>query len=179
MFYQIFFAILFSFAICNPWHWNIGIGITIGNGTGIGTDVKRVIICSSVMPMDPKFSTVATQDEGNPTQGHVTHRTRNLMVTWQIKDVIFSLSQGLWTPNLAGWGLQMRGPHSSHVIHQSSAHVKNLKYFIFNFTSPKAHKLSRVVTRIKRPNITCHVTPRSHRHVIIIKQAVYICSKSS
>ena len=46
------------------------------------------------------------------------------MVTWQIKNVISPLSQGLWTPNVAGWWLRMRGLHlQSHVTHQSRAHV--------------------------------------------------------
>ena len=46
------------------------------------------------------------------------------MVTCQTKNVISPISQGLWTPNVAGWGLRIRGLHlQSHVTYQSRAHV--------------------------------------------------------
>ena len=74
----------------------------------------------------------------------------------------------------------MRGLHShSHVMYRSSGHVANQKCFIFTFTRCKAHKLSRVATRMRRPHPTCHVTPRSYRQVITIQQVVYIKSTSS
>ena len=38
----------------------VNLGIGIGNGIGIGTDIKNVIICSSIRPMDPKLSRVVT-----------------------------------------------------------------------------------------------------------------------
>ena len=64
MFYQIFFAILFSLAICKPQHWNLGIGI--GDGIGIGFDVAKAIISCSVMPINPKLIMVVTQNERTP-----------------------------------------------------------------------------------------------------------------
>ena len=96
---------------------------------------------------------------------HIKH-----LVTWQIKEVISPLSQDLWIPNLAGWWLRMKGPHpESHLTDQSSGHVTNQKYFTFTFTRHKAHKLSRVVTRTRRPHPTCHVTLRSRRYVTTIQ----------
>ena len=41
-----------KWAICKPWHWNLGIGI------GIGTDISNAIISSSIRSMDTKFSRV-------------------------------------------------------------------------------------------------------------------------
>ena len=67
---------------------------------------------------------------------HINH-----VVIWQMKNVLSPLSQGLWTPNLAGCWLRMRGPHpQSHVMHQSRGHVTNQKRFMSTFTkfmSPK------------------------------------------
>ena len=49
---------------------------------------------------------------------HIDH-----MVTWQIKNVSV-LSQGLWTPNLAGWCFSMRGPHTQcHVTLPHRVHL--------------------------------------------------------
>ena len=74
----------------------------------------------------------------------------------------------------------MRETHpQSHVTHWSRGNVTNVKYFIFTFTRHKAHKLSRVVTRMRRPRPTCHVTPQSRRHVTSIQWVVRICSISS
>ena len=78
------------------------------------------------------------------------------------------ISNSIRTPDLAGWQLRMRGPHSqSQVILQLCGHVTNQKYFVFPFSRRTAHKLSRVV--IRRPHPTCHVSPRSRRHVTPIQ----------
>ena len=70
------------------------------------------------------------------------------MVTWQIENGISSLSQGLWTPNLAGWWFWMRGSHPhSHVTHQPSGYVTIKKWYISTFTRPVDPKLSKVLTQ--------------------------------
>ena len=103
---------------------NLGIGI----GIGIGTDITNVIISSSIGPIDPKLSRVVTQDERTPPT-----KSRDSSISWsreKIKNVISPLSQGLWTPNLAGWGLRMRGLHpQSHEILRYRGHVTNALHF--------------------------------------------------
>ena len=70
---------------------------------------------------------------------------------------------------LAGWWLRMSEPHpQSQMTLQLCGHVTNQKYFIFIFTRRKAHNLSRVVTRMRRPHLTCHVRPWSCHHVTTI-----------
>ena len=92
---------------------------------------------------------------------HIDH-----VVTGQIKDVISPLSQGLWNPNLAEWWLRVKRPHPQiHVTNRSRGHVANQKYFNFTFTRRKAHKLSRVVTRMRIPHPTYHVTHQSRLHM--------------
>ena len=55
--------------------------------------------------------------------------------------------QGLWTPNLAGWWLRMRGAHlQSHVTLRYRGHVTNKKRYISTFTRAMDPKLSMVVT---------------------------------
>ena len=104
----------------------------------------------------------------------------NHVVTWQIKDVKSPLSQALWNPNLPEWWRRVKGPHlKSHVTDGSSGHVTNQKYFIFTFTRPKAHNLSRVITRMRRPHPAYHMTPQSRLHVATIQLVLYISSTSS
>ena len=70
------------------------------------------------------------------------------MVTWQIKNFISPLSQGLCTPNLAWWLLRGRQPHPQiHVTLQYQGHVTSKKRYISTFTRPMDPKLSRVVTQ--------------------------------
>ena len=65
---------------------------------------------------------------------------------WQIKDAISPLSQGLWTPNLAGWWFRMKEPHpQSHVTHRPHGHAANQRSYISTFTRPKDPKLSRIL----------------------------------
>ena len=50
------------------------------------------------------------------------------MVTWQVKNVISLLSQGLWIPNLAGWWIRMRRPYCKvtwHINHVVRWQIKN------------------------------------------------------
>ena len=96
---------------------------------------------------------------------HIDH-----VVMWQIKNVIYPLSQDLRILNLAGWRLRKNQLHAqSHVTDQSGGHVTIQKHFIFTFTRRKAHKLSKVVTSMRRPRPTCHLTPWSHFHVTTIQ----------
>ena len=116
-------------AICKSRHWNLSIGI----GIGIGTDITNAIIYSSIRPMDPKLSRVVTRMRGLHPQSHVTLR---YCVTWQIKNVISPPSQGLWTPNLAGWWFSMMGSHlQTHMTHQPWGHVTNQKTFYLQYES--------------------------------------------
>ena len=47
---------------------------------------------------------------------------------------LFPVPWGLWTPNLAGWSLRMRGPHPKrHVTYRSSGHVTNKRCYISTF----------------------------------------------
>ena len=64
-----------------------------------------------------------------------------------MKNVISPLLQGLWTSNLGGCCLRMRGPHlQSHMTHQPRGHVTNQKRYIYTFTRPMDPKLSRVAS---------------------------------
>ena len=77
-------------------------------------------------------------------QSHVTVRYQGHVTN---KSVISPLSQGLCTPNLAGWGLRMRRPHpQSHVTLRYRGHVINQKRYISTFTRPMYPKLRSVVT---------------------------------
>ena len=111
---------------------------------------------------------------GPHPQSHVTF---DIVVTWQIKTALSSLSQSLWTLNLAGWWLKMRRPHpQSHVTHRSSGHVTNKKRYISTFTRLADPKLSSVLTHHKW-------VPKSHEtlqfcsHMTIWKR--YISSTTS
>ena len=105
-------------------------------------------------------------------QGHPTHNVTwhfDVVVTWQIKNVIFPLSYSVWTPNLAVWWLRMRKIHPrSHVTLQLCGHMTSQKYFVFTFTRRKVHKLSSMVTRMRRPHPACHVPPQPRRHATAI-----------
>ena len=83
--------------------------------------------------------------KGPQPQSHVTLQYRSHVTN---KKVIFPLSQGLQTSNLAGWKLRMRGPHlQSHVTHPSRGHVTNQKRYIFTFTRPMDPNLNRVMSQ--------------------------------
>ena len=71
----------------------------------------------------------------------------DVVVKWQIKNVITPLSQALWIPNLAGWWVRIRGPHpQSHVTLRYYGHVGNKRRYISSFTRSMDPKLSRMVT---------------------------------
>ena len=129
------------FAICEPWHWNLGIGIEIGNGIGIGTDITNAIVSSSCL-RTPNLAGWWLRMRGPHQQSHVTFRYRGHMTNI---NVISQLSQDLWILNLAGWWLRMRETHpKSHVTHWSRSHVTSQRRYISNFTKPMDPKLSRV-----------------------------------
>ena len=97
------------------------------------TNQKRYI-STFTRPTDPKLCRVVAQDqEISSTKSHDTS------TTWprdKSKKFISLLSQGLWTPNLAGWWLKLRGPHpQSHVRLRYRGHVTNKKH-ISTFTRP-------------------------------------------
>ena len=70
-----------------------------------------------------------------------------LVVTWQIKNVISPLSQGLWTSHLTRWWLRLRGLQpQSYMTLQFCGHVTNKKRYISIFTRPMDPKLKRLVT---------------------------------
>ena len=97
------------------------------------TNQKRYI-STFTRPADPKLCRVVAQDqEISSTKSHDTS------TTWprdKSKKFISLLSQGLWTPNLVGWWLKLRGPHpQSHVRLRYRGHVTNKKH-ISIFTRP-------------------------------------------
>ena len=102
------------------------------------TNQKRYI-STFTRPTDPKLCRVVAQDEEiSSTKSHDTS------TTWsrdKSKNFISLLSQGLWTPNLAGWWLKMRVAHpQSHMRLRYRGQVTNQKRFISTFTRPMAPK---------------------------------------
>ena len=85
---------------------------------------KKRFFSTFTTPMDPKFSgNLGWGDLIYIVTWHIDH-----VVLWQIINVVSPLSQGLWTPNLAGWYLRMRGPHPQcHVTLQHCGHLTNKK----------------------------------------------------
>ena len=76
----------------------------------------------------------------------------DVVVTWLIKNVIYPFSQGLWTPNLAGWWLWMTGPHpQSYMTHWSRCYVTNQKRYISTFARPIDPNLAGWWLRMKEP----------------------------
>ena len=72
-----------------------------------------------------KASRSQTSQSGDLGWRNPTHKVRwymNYVVTWEIKDVLAPLSQGLWTPNLAAGDLEWGTPthkvtwYMSHVV---------------------------------------------------------------
>ena len=106
---------------------------------------KKRYISTFTRPMDPKLSRVVTQDEGtSPT------KSRDTSTTWsRDKSKALSLiSQGLWTQNLANWGLRMRGSQpQSHMTLRHLGHLTNINRFISTFIQCMDPKLSRVGTQ--------------------------------
>ena len=108
------------------------------------TNQKRYISIFT-RPADPKLCRVVAQDE--EISSAKSHGTSTTWSRDKSKNFISLLSQGLWTPNLAGWGLKMRGSHpQSHVRLQCRGHVPNKKGYISTFTRPMDPKLSQFVT---------------------------------
>ena len=70
----------------------------------------------------------------------------DIVVTWQIKNVISPFSKDLWTSNLANWWLRMRRPHpQSHMTLQYCGHVTNNTLYL-HFHKAYEPKLSRVTS---------------------------------
>ena len=86
----------------------------------------------------------------------------DIVVMWQIKNVISPVSQGLWTPNLASWWFRMGGLYPTcHVTHWSHDHMTNQKRFISLFTRPLAPKLGRLLTQMRGSHPKSHVIFKS------------------
>ena len=82
-----------------------------------------------------------------------SHWHFDIVVTWQIKNIISLLSQGLWTPNLVEWCRKMRERHpQSHLIYRSRGYVTNQKRFISTFTRVMAPK-TRVLWKRSRDTL--------------------------
>ena len=71
------------------------------------------------------------------------------MVKRQIKIVISSLSQGLWTPNLAGCLVRMSGSPKIHVTLQFCSHMAIWKRHISSTTGPMASNLAGCGLRLR------------------------------
>ena len=90
------------------------------------------------------------------------------VVTWQIKDVISPLSQSLWTPNLDGLWLKMRGSHpQSHVTLRYRGHVTNKKHISISPLSQGlwTPNLAEWWRKMREPNSQSHVIHRSRGYV--------------
>ena len=93
--------------------------------------------------MDTKFR---IEGWGDPTHKVTWHL--HIVVTWQIENIIFPLSQDLWIPNLARWWLLMRGPHlQSHVTHQSRGRVSSQNVLSPHSQGPRAPKRTSVLNQ--------------------------------
>ena len=91
--------------------------------------VSTVFVPLKVTPHHAQVSCNGDLGWGDPTYKVTWHI--NHVVAWQIKNVISSLSEGLWTPNLAGWWLRMRRLHQqSHVILWHRGHVAIKKTYL-------------------------------------------------
>ena len=117
-----------KWVICKPRHWNLGIGIGIAIGTEVGTDATNAIISTSTKHISTKPSRVVIQDEGNPPTKSLT--------TWS-RDK----SKMLYLHFHKAYGPQMTCDRSN---------------FVQPFIRHKVHKLSRMVTRMRRPHPTLH-----------------------
>ena len=83
----------------------------------------------------------------------------DIVVTWQIGNVISPLPHALRTPNLAGWWLRMKEPHpKSHVTLQYRSHVTNKKRYIYIFTRPMDPNLAGWWLRMRKPHLQSQVT---------------------
>ena len=86
-------------------------------------------------------------DSGPEDPTHKVTWLFDIAVTWQKKSVISLLSQGLWTPNLAGdlgWG---NLTYKVIVTNLPRGHVTNERHYISTFTRPIDLKFSMVVTQ--------------------------------
>ena len=124
----------FTVAICKPRHWN----------WNWNWYYKRYYFQLH------KAYKHQTYHGGDLGWGDPTHQVTwhfDIVVTWQIKNVISPPSLDLWTPNLPKWWVRMRGPHlQRHVTHRPWGHVTNQKRCIPTFTRPMDPKHSGLVT---------------------------------
>ena len=85
------------------------------------------------MPTDSKLCRVVAQDEEISST-----KSNDTSTTWsrdKSKNFISLFSQGLWTPNVVGWWLKMRGLHpQSHVTLRYRGYVANKKRYFSTFT---------------------------------------------
>ena len=134
-------------AICKPRHWNWNWN---------WTDTTNAIISSSI-----RFRMLGW---GNPTHKITWHF--DSVVTWQTKNVISPLSQGLCTLNLAGWWFRMKRPHlQSHVTSTTESRDKSKTFYdhIHKVHDPK--KVLGCWIRMKGPHPKSHVTLQFCSHV--------------
>ena len=79
---------------------------------------------------------------GTHPKSHVV----DIVVLWQVKNVISPLSQGLWTPKLGRVQTQEEGVDpKGHVILRSCNHMAIQKRHISSTTGPMAPKLSMML----------------------------------
>ena len=137
--------------ICTVWPFvNLGIGIGIviksrDTSTTRSRDKSKTLYLYFHKAYGPPTLPVGDFGWGDSTHKVTWYIDR--VVTWQIKNVISSLSQGLWTPHITGWWLRMRGLHPQiYMTLQFCGHVTNKKRFISIFRRLMDPKLRRVVT---------------------------------
>ena len=131
---------------------------------GHATNKKRYI-STFKRRMDPKFS----KQGGNLGWRDVTYKVMwriNHVVTWQIENVIFPVTQRLWTPNLAGWWLRMRGHHlQNHVTHRSRGQVSIKTFYLYIHKAHGPQNLVGCWIRMRGPHPKSHVILQLCGHV--------------
>ena len=182
----------YSKVICKPRHCKLGTGI------GLGSDVMNAIISTSIRLKPPKLSRVATQDEGTTTtksRGHMTNKKRYISTFTRPMNLklsqVVTQDKGTTPPKSRDTSITWSYLHFPKTCRPQTYHggdlrwgepthrvtlnldlvvyVTNQKYFIFTFTRRKAHKFSRMVTRVRRTHAACHVSHRSRHHVTTIQ----------
>ena len=124
---------------------------------------------------------VLTEQDGGLVWEDTIHRVTwhfDIVVTWLIKKVISQFSQGLWTPNLAGWLLRMRRLHlQCHVTLQHRDDVTNEKCYIYFFARLIDPNVAGWWFKTRTPHPQTHVKHRLRGHMTNQKRYISTFAK--
>ena len=104
---------------------------------------------------------VVYNTEPENTKSHVLSITWSREVTWEMKNVIFTLPWRLWVLNLTEWWCLMRRGHHPQWSHDTTVTQKSNKFYISISTGFMATKLDKVMTYDVGP-------PRAKSHGFLI-----------